>query len=162
MFWELELTDNSCQDDFSLIQLLSHVQFLAIPRDCSTQSITSSRRLLKLLSIKSLMPSNHLILCRPLLLPPSVFPSIRVFSDESLLHIRWPSIGVSASSSDLPVNIKDWFPLAWTGWISLQSKGLSRIFSTPQFKSINALVLSFLYSPTLTSIRDYWKTYSFD
>ena len=107
VFWELELTDNSCQDDFSLIQLLSHVQFLATPRDCSTQSITSSRRLLKLLSIKSLMPSNHLILCRPLLLPPSVFPSIRVFSDESLLHIRWPSIGVSASALDLPKNIQD-------------------------------------------------------
>ena len=107
-------TGIKCQDDFSSIQLLSHVQFLATPTDCSTQSITSSRRLLRLLSIESLMPSNHLILCRPLLLLPSVFPSTRVFSDESLLHIRWPSIGISASSLDLPVNIQDGFPLAWT------------------------------------------------
>ena len=71
-------------------------------------------------------------------------------------------LGVSASASVLPMNIQDWFPLGWTGWISLQSKGLSRVFSTPQFKSINSLVLSFLYSPTLTSIHDYWKNHSFD
>ena len=77
-------------------------------------SITSSWSPPKPMSIESVMPSNHLILCRPLLLLPSVFPSIRVFSDESLLHIRWPSIGISASSLDLPVNIQDGFPLAWT------------------------------------------------
>ena len=76
------------------------------------------------------MPSNHLTLCRPLLLLPSIFPRIRVFSNESVLHIRWPSIEVSASVSVLPVNIQDWFPLGWTGWISLQSKGLSRVFSS--------------------------------
>ena len=67
------------------------------------------------------------------------------------------SIGVSASTSVLPMNIQDWFPLGWTGWISLQSKGLSKSSPTPQFKSINSLVLSFLYSPTLISIHDYWK-----
>ena len=100
-----------------------------------------------------------LILCHPLLLP-SFFPSISVFSNESVLHIRWP--GFSASASVLPMNIQNWFPLGWTGWISLQSKGLSRIFSKPQFKSINSLVLSFLYSPTLTSIHDHWKNQSFD
>ena len=72
------------------------------------------------------------------------------------------SIGVSASALVLPMNIQDWFPLGWTGWISLQSKGLSRVFSTPQFKSISSLVLSFLYSPTLTSIHDHWKNHSFD
>ena len=94
------------------------------------------------------MPSNYLILCHPLLLPPSIFPSIRVFSNESALHIRWQSIGVSASASVLPMNIQDWFPLGLTGLISLWSKGLSR---TPQFKSINSSALSFLYSPTLTS-----------
>ena len=65
----------------------------------------------------------------PLLLPSSIFPSIRVFSNESVLHIRWPNIGVSASASVLHMNIQDWFPLGWTGWISLQSKGLSRISS---------------------------------
>ena len=71
----------------------------------------------------------HLIFCRPLLLPPSVFPSIRVFSNESALHIRWQSIQVSASTSVLPTNTQDWSPLGLTGWISLQSKGLSRVFS---------------------------------
>ena len=68
---------------------------------------------------------HHLILCHPLLLLPSIFPSIRVFSKESLLHIRWPKY----SASVLPMNIQDWFPLGWTGWISLQSKELSRVFS---------------------------------
>ena len=72
------------------------------------------------------------------------------------------SIGVSASASVLPMNIQDWFPLGWTGWISLQFKGLSRVSSKPQFKSVNALVLSFLYSPTLTCIRDYWENRSID
>ena len=80
-------------------------------------------------SIESVMPSNHLNLCRPFLLPPSTFPSIRVFSNESVLHIRWPKYWVSASTSVLPMNIQDWFPLGWTAWISLQSKGLSRVFS---------------------------------
>ena len=81
--------------------------------------------LLKRMSIESVMPSNHLILCHPRLLPPSIFPSIRVFSSESVLWIRWPK---SAKASILPMNIQDWFPLGWTGWILL-SKGLSRVFS---------------------------------
>ena len=73
------------------------------------------------------------------------------------------SIVVSASAAVLPMNIQDWFPLGWTGWISLLSKGLTRVSSpTPQFKSINSSVLSFLYGPTLTSIHDYWKNGSFD
>ena len=71
-------------------------------------------------------------------------------------------IGVSASASVFPMNIQDWFPLGWTGWISLLSKGFSRVFPTPQFKSVNSLVLSFLYNLTLTSIHDYWKNQSFD
>ena len=77
----------------------------------------------------SVMPSNHLILCRPLLLPLSVFPSIRVFSNESVLHVRWPKFW-SFSFSISPSNeYSYWFPLEWTGWISLQSKGLSRVLS---------------------------------
>ena len=64
---------------------------------------------------------------------------------------------IRASASVLPMNIQDWFPLGWTGWISLQSKGLSRVSPTPQLKSINSSMLSFLYGPTLTSIHDYWK-----
>jgi len=70
------------------------------------------------------------ILCHPLLLPPSTFPSIRVISNESVLCIRWPSIGVSASTSVLPMNTQDWSPLGWTCWISLQFKALSRVFSS--------------------------------
>ena len=79
-------------------------------------------------SFESVMPSNHLILCCPLLHLTSIFPSIRVFWNESALHIRCPIIGVLASTSVLPVNNQDWSPLGWTCWISLQSKGLSRVF----------------------------------
>ena len=92
-------------------------------------SITNSRSLLKLMSIESVMPSSHLILCRPLLLLPPIPPSIRVFSNEPALRIRWTKYWISASTSFLPMNIQDWSPLGWTGWISLQSKGLSRVFS---------------------------------
>ena len=93
-------------------------------------SITNTQSLFKLMSIESVMPCNHLILCHPLFLLPSIFPSIKVFSSESVLRIRWPlywsfSFSISCSSE----NIQDWFPLGWTGWISLQSKGLSRVSS---------------------------------
>ena len=116
----------------SSVQSLSGVRLFATPWTAEHQaslSITNSQSLLKLASIKLVMPSNHLIPCRTLLLLPSIFPSIRVFSIESVLHIRWPSIAASASASVLPMDIQDWFPLGWTGWISLQSKGLSRVFS---------------------------------
>ena len=93
-------------------------------------SITNSRSLLKLMSIELVMPSHHFILFCPLLLLPSIFPSIRVFSNESVLCIRWPSTGVEPSASVLPMNIQDWFPLGLTGLISLQSKGFSKVFSS--------------------------------
>ena len=112
---------------FSSVQSLSYVQLFVTPQTAVCQaslSITHSWSLLKLISIDSVVSSNYLILCHPLLLPPSIFPSIRVFSNESVLHIRLPSTGVSASASVLPMNIQDWFPIAWTGWISLLSKGL--------------------------------------
>ena len=150
---------------FSSVQLLSRVRLFATLWTAVHQaslSITNSRSSLRLMSIESMMPSNHLILCRPLLLSPSMFPSITVFLNESALHRRWPSIGVSASTSVLPMNIKDWFPLGWTGWISLQSRDSQESSPTPQFKSINSSALSFLYSPTLTSIRDYWKNHNLD
>ena len=114
---------------WSSVQLLSRVWLFATPWTAARQAsltITNSWSLLKLMSIASVIPSNHLILCRPLLLPPSIFPSIRVFSNESS---GGQSIGVSTSASVLPMNIQDWFPLGCTGWISLQSKGLSNIFS---------------------------------
>ena len=88
--------------------------------------------------------TNHLILCHPLLPLPSIFPSNRVFSNESALHIRCQSIGVSASASVLLMNIQDWFPLGWTGWINLQSKGLSRVFSNITVQA-SVLQCSFLY-----------------
>ena len=114
-----------------LVQSLSQVQLFVTPWAAACQSslsITNSWSWLKLMSIESVMPSNHLILCCPLLLPPSIFPSTRDFSNQSALCIRWPNIGVLASTSVLPMNIMDWFPLGWTGWISLQSNGLSRVF----------------------------------
>ena len=149
---------------FSSVQLLSHVQFFANPWTAALQvslSITNSWSLFKLMSIKLLMPSNHLILCHPLLILPSIFPSIRVFSNESALHIRWPSIGVSASTSVFPMNTQHRSPLGWTGWISLQSKGLSRVFSNTTVQK-HQFFGTQLYSPTLTSIHDHWKNHSLD
>ena len=119
---------------YHLSSQFSSVQSFAIFCDCSmwtaahqaSLSITNAQGLLKLMSIESVMPSNRLILCSPLLLPPSIFPSIRVFSKESVPHSRWPkywsfNFRISPSNQD--------FPLGWTGWISLQFKGLSRVFS---------------------------------
>ena len=117
---------------FSSVQLLSCTQHFVTLWTAACQaslSITNSWRLFKHISIELVMPSNHLILCSPLLLLPSIFSSIRVFSNESALRISGQSIGVSASTSVLPMNTQDWSPLGWTGWISLQSKGLSRVFS---------------------------------
>ena len=122
------------QRDFISVQSLSRVWLFATPWTAACQaslSITNSWTLLKLMFLELVMPSKHLILCCPLLLA-SIFPSIRVFSNESVLHLSQSdgqSIGVSASASALPLYIQNWFPLAWTGWISLQTKGLSRVFN---------------------------------
>ena len=125
-----------CKSTISSVQSLSRVWLFATPWAAARQaslSITNSQSSPRLTSIESVMPSNHLILCRPLLLLPPIPPSIRVFSNESTLLqlFSWggQSIGVSASASVLPMNTQDWCPLEWTGWISLRSKGLSRVFS---------------------------------
>ena len=104
---------------------------LCDPIDCSMPGFPGHHQLplTQTHVIESVMPSNHLILCFPLLLPPSIFPSIWVFSNESVLSSGGQNIGVSASASVLPTNIPGWFPLGLTGWISLQSKRLSRVFS---------------------------------
>ena len=120
----------NCYTRFNVvaIQLLSPVWLFVTPWAAAQQaslSITNTRRFFKLMSIESVMPSNHLILCHPLLLLPSIFPCIRVFSKELAFCIKEPKF----SASVLPMNIQDWFPLGWTRWISLQSKGLSRVFS---------------------------------
>ena len=121
-------------------------------------SITNSWSLLKLMSIPSVMPSNHLILCHPLLLPPSIFPSIRVFPNESVLHIRWPkywsvsfSISPSNEYSGLISFRIDWFYL-------LAVQGTFESSPTSQFKSISSLALGYFYGTSLTSVRDYGET----
>ena len=121
-----------CLIQFSSVQSLSRVQLFATPWIAARQaslSITNSQSLLKLMWVKSVMPSSHLILCCPFLLLPSNPPSIRVFSNESIFAWGGQTIGVSALASFLPMNTQDWSPLGWTGWNSLQSKGLSRVFS---------------------------------
>ena len=118
-----------CIQFSSVAQLRPTLGILWTAARQASLSITNSRNLLKLMSIKLVMPYNHLILCCPLLLLPSIFPSIRVFSNESVLPSGGQSIRVSASASVLPMNIQDWFPLLLIGWVSLQSKGLSRAFS---------------------------------
>jgi len=119
--------------NFSSVQWLSRVWLFVTPWTAAPQaflSISSSWSLLKLMSIESVMPSNHLILCRPLLLPPSIFLASGSFPMSQFFTLGGQSIGVSASASVLPMNIQDRFPLGWTVWISLQSKGLSRVFNT--------------------------------
>ena len=127
-------------DQFSCSTELSNcVQLFATPWTAAHQAslfFTISQNLLKLLSIKLLMPSNHLILCRPLLLPPSIFARIfpfNLFPGSFQMSQFFTSggqhLGASTSASVLPMNIQDWFPLGWTGLISLQSKGFSRVFS---------------------------------
>ena len=118
------------QSLFSSVQLLSYVWLFTTPWTAACQPslfFTISWSLLKLVSIELLMPSNYLILSCPLLLLPSIFPSIRVFSNESVLCIRWPKYW-SFSFSISPMNIQGWFPLGLTGLISMQSRGLSRVF----------------------------------
>ena len=149
---------------FVVVQLLVCVSDLCDPMDCSTQGfsvLTISRSLLKLMSIDSLMPSKNLILCCPILLLPSIFSSIRIFSTKSTLHIKWPKYGASALASVLPMNIQDRFPLGLAGLISLQSRGILRVFSSTTIKNITSLALSLLCGPALTSVHDYWKNRSF-
>ena len=150
---------------FNSVQSLSRVRLFATPWIAARQaslSITNSQSSLKLTSIKLVMPSSHLILCCPLFPLPSIPPSIRVFSNESTLRMRWPkywslSFSISPSSED-PGLIScrmDWLDL-------LAAQGTLESSPTPQFKSISSLALSFLYSPTLTSIHDHWKNHSLD
>ena len=144
---------------FSSVQSLSGVRPFATPWIAALQaslSITNSWSLLIFMFIESVMPSNHLIFCCPLLPPPSIFPSFRVFSNESALHIRWPKYW-SFSFNISPSNKHPGLISFRVDWLDSQESS-----PTPQFKSINSSVLSFLYSPTLTTIHDHWKNHSFD
>ena len=129
----------------------------------ASQSITSFRSLLRLKSIELVMLSNHLILCRPLLLLPSVFPSIRVFSNEPALHIRWPkywSFSFSISPSEEHPGLIS-FRMDWLDLLAVQGT-LKSLLQHHNSKNINSSALSFLYSPTLTSIHDHWKNHSLE
>ena len=136
------------------LQLLSYVWLFVTPWTAACQaslSITNSWSSLRLMSIESVMPSNHLILCHPLLLPSSIFPSIRVFSNESALRIRWPkywSFSFSISLSNAHPGLIS-FRMDWLDLLAVQ--GTLKSPPTPQVKSINSSAPSFLYSPTLTS-----------
>ena len=149
----------------SSVQLLSRVQLFATPCIAAHQaslSISNSWSFLKLRSIDSAMPFNCLILCHPILLR-SILPSIRDFSNVSVLRIRWPkywSFSFSVSPSNEYSGLIS-FRIDWLDLLVVQGT-LKSLLQHPQFKSINSSVLSFLYSPTLTSIHDYWKNHSFD
>ena len=145
-------------------QVLPKTWGLCDPTDCSLSGFPSfivSWSLLKFMSTESVMLSNHLILCCPLLLLPSIFLSIRVLSNESALHIRWPkywsfSISPANEYSGLISFRMDWLDLL------ADPRGSQEFSPGPQFKSISSSVLTFLYGPTLTSIHDYWKNRSLD
>ena len=150
----------------SSVQLLSRVQLFATPWIAAHQaslSITTSRSSLKLMSIESVMPSSHLILGHPLLLLPPIPPSIRVFSNESTLRMRWPkywSFSLSIiPSKEHPGLISFIMDMVGSPCSPRDSQESS---PAPQFKSINSSALSFLHSPTLTSIHDHWKNHSLD
>ena len=155
-----------------LIKLINSVQFshsvlshlFATPWTATRQasrSITNSSSLLKLMSIESVMPSNHLILCRPLLLLPSIFPSIRVFSNQSVLRIRRPkywSFSFSISpSSEYPALIS--FRMNWLDLLAIQGTLKSLL---QHHRSKASILQPSAYSPTRTSIHEYWKHHSFD
>ena len=153
-------------EDFSSVQSFRLVWLCATPWTAACQaslSITNSQILFKLMSIKLVMPSNHLILCHPLLLPPSTFPSIRVFSNESVLHITWPKYW-SFSFSIRPSNEYSGlvsFRMDLLDLLAVQGT-LKSLLQHHSSKSTNSSVPSFLCSPTLTSIHEYWKNHSFD
>ena len=144
-------------------QLLSHVQLFATPWIAARQaslSITNSWSLLKLMSIELVMPFNHLILCCPLLLPPSIFPSIRLFSNESVLCIRWPkywsfSFSPSNECSGLISFRVDWFDFLAVQWT------LKNLLQHHISKA-STLALSLLDNSTLRAIHDYWNNHGFD
>ena len=158
-------TRGTLHEQFNSVQSLSPVLLFGTPWTAACQaslSITNSQSALKLMSIESVMPSNHLILCGPFLLP-SIFPSIRIFSNESVFRIRWPkhwSFSFSITPSNEYLGLIS-FRMDWAG-SPCSPRDSQESSPTPQFKSINSLVLSFLYSSTLTSIHDCWKNHSLD
>ena len=150
---------------FSSVQSLSHVRLFVTPWITARQaslSITNSQSSPELMSIESVMPSSHLILCHPLfLLPPNPSQHQSLFQCQ-LFAWDGQSTGVSALASFLSKNTQDWSPLEWTGWISLKSKGLSRVFSNTTVQMHQFFSAQPSYSPTLIFIHYYWKKHNLD
>ena len=146
------------------VQSLSCVQLFATPWTATRQaslSITNSQSLPKLMSIESVMPTISSS-AAPFSFCLRSFPESGSFPMSQFFASGGQNIGVSASASVLPLNIQDWFLLGWTGCISLQSKGLSRVFSNTTVQKHQFLSAQLFYGPTLTSIHDHWKNHSFD
>ena len=154
-----------CMVCLSSVQSLSRDRLFATPWIAAPQaslSITNSQSSLRLTSIESVMPSSHLILCRPLLLLPPIPPSIRVLSNESTLHIRWPeywSVSFSINPSNEYIGL---ISFRIEKFYTLAPRDSHESSSAPQFESISFSALSLLYHLILTSILDYWKKHSFD
>ena len=160
-----EIRKKTKMHQFSSLQSLSRVRLFATPWIAAHQaslSFTNSRCSPKPMSIELVMPSSHLILCHPLLLLPQSLLASESFPMSQLFAWGGQSIGVSASASALPMNTQDWSPLGWTGGSPCSPRDSQESSPTQQFKSINSSALSFLHSPTLTSIHDYWKNHSLD
>ena len=152
----------------SSVQSVSHVQLFLTPWTAARQvslSITNSRSLVKLMSIELVMPSNHFILCCPLLLLPSIFSSIRVFQMSQLFVSGGQSTGASALTSVLPMNLQGWFPdqtmVDWFDLLAVQ-RTLKKSSLTPQFEASILQHSAFFNGPTLIPTHDYWKNHSFD
>ena len=150
----------------AIVQSLSRVGFFVTAWTAACQaplSSTVSWSLLKFMSIELVMLSNHLILCHPLLFWPLIFPASGSFPVSQLFTSCGQRIGASASPSVLPMNTQDWSPLGWTGWISLQSKGFSRVFSSITVQKHQFLSSQpFFMDQLSTFVHDYWKNHIFD
>ena len=153
-----------CYVCMTFISVAQSCPTLCDPMDCPPPGLPVHHQLPELAYIHSSLSWDAIQLSHPLSSPSPL--DFNLSQHQGLF--QWvgssggQSIGVSASASVLPMNIQDWSPLGWTGWISLQSKGLSRVFSNTAVQKHQFFELSFLYSPTLTSIPDYWKNHSFD
>ena len=151
------------KNQFKIIQFSSVTQSCLTfcnPMDCSTPGFPvhpNSQSLLKLMPTEFVMPSNHFILCRPILLLPLVFLSIRAFSNESVLHIKWPKHWSFSSSISPPNEYSGLISFRIDRFDLLAVQGTLKSPPVPQFKSINSSALGLLYGTTLTSVHDYWK-----
>ena len=158
--------DYICTNNFfSSFQSLSCVRLFATPCTAARQaslSITNSQSSPKPMSIESVMPSNSLVLCHPLSSCLQSFSALGSFQMSQFFASSGQSIGVSALTSVLPMNTQDWSPLGWTGWISLQSEGLSRVFSTTTSSKASILLRSAFFIVNSQSMHDHWKNHSLD